>query len=79
MIPRGLFFYHLERIDPQFSRSLIKILKPPFKIYDMYVAFSKRKPGYEQLTVDFNRGLKLIKADGTYEKILQKHNITLAG
>ena len=77
VIPRSIFFYHLERIDPGFDRTLIKILKPPFKIYDMYVAFSKRKPGYEQLTADFNRGLKLIKVDGTFKKILQKYNITL--
>ncbi len=77
VIPSDVFFWQLEQIDSQFDRSRIKILKPPFKIYDMYVAFSKKKPGYEQLTADFNRGLDLIKADGTFKKILQKHNITL--
>lgn len=77
VVPRSIFFYHLERIDPDFNHSRIKIVKPPFKTYDMYVAFSKLNPRYEQLTADFNRGLKLIKTDGTYEKILQKHHISL--
>lgn len=77
LIPRGIFFYHLERIDPQFDRGLVKILKPQYKIYDMYVAFSKQRPVYEQLTADFNRGLNRIKTDGTFEKIVHKHTISL--
>lgn len=77
LIPRNIFFYHLKRLDPQFDLARVKILEPPYKRYNMYVAFSKQKPNYAQLTADFNRGLNLIKTDGTYEKILQKHQILL--
>ena len=75
LIPRAIFFYHLERLKPQFDRTLVKILKPPYKVYSLYVAFSKQKPNYAQLTADFNRGLKRIKTDGTYERVLKKHHI----
>ena len=77
LMPKSVFFYHLEQIAPQFDRTRIVILKPPYKIYDMYVAFSKQKPGCKQLTADFNKGLYRIKADGTYEKILHKHHVRL--
>lgn len=75
LIPNSIFFYHAEQLDPRFDRTRVKILTPPYKIYDMYVVFSKKKPGYAKLTADFNRGLKLIKTDGTYQKILEKHHI----
>lgn len=76
IIPEDIFFYHAERLDPQFDRTRVKVLNPPYKVYDMYVAFSKQKPDYQQLTADFNRGLGMIKADGTFEKILEKHHVS---
>ncbi len=75
IIPRAIFFYHLERVAPQFDPAQIKILEPSYKIYDMYVVFSKQKPNYAQLTNNFNRGLSLIKADRIYQKILHKHHV----
>ncbi len=75
LISRDIFFYQVEQMEPQFDRTRVKILTPPYKVYEMYVVFSKKQPDYAQLTADFNRGLQLIKADGTYEKILQKHMI----
>ncbi|WP_018691710.1 substrate-binding periplasmic protein [Algicola sagamiensis] len=77
LAPRSLFFYHLERLSPRFDRSKVKILSPPYKVFDMYVAFSKKKPGFEKLTEEFNAGLKQIKADGSYQKILKKHFISV--
>ena len=75
LIPPIIFFYHAERLDARFKVPKVKVLTPPFKIYDMYVAFSKQNPDYRQLTADFNRGLQLIKADGAYVRILNKHQI----
>ena len=77
LVPRSIFFYHLERTAPEVPTKTIRILSPAFKIYNMYVAFSRNKPGYERLTADFNLGLKQIKADGTYDRILQKHGISV--
>ena len=75
LIPPIIFFYYAERLDAQFRVPKVKVLTPPFKTYDMYVAFSKQNPDYRQFTADFNRGLQLIKADGTYAKIRNKHEI----
>lgn len=75
LIPRSICYYNLEHLQPNFKRSMVKFLKPPYKVYDMYVAFSKQKPNYKQLTADFNRGLNRIKTDGTFGNILQKHNV----
>ncbi len=75
LIPSRILLFHLDRIDPTFDTARIKILKPEYKIFDMYVVFSKQIPGYEQLTADFNMGLDQIKNDGTYRMILHKHDI----
>lgn len=75
VIPRNIFLYYLKRVDPNFDKTQLKILKPPFKIYEMYVTFSKQNPAHQEMTADFNRGLNSIKSDGTYENILNKHNI----
>ena len=76
IIPRSIFYYQAESLDKKFNRKNIKVLQPPYKIYDMYVAFSKKKPNYKKITADFNKGLKLIKENGTYNKIIKKHNIS---
>ena len=78
LVPLPVFFYHAKRLDKRFEASKVKVLTPAFKTYDMYVAFSKRNPGYRQLTVDFNRGLRLVRADGAYVRILNKHRIRFA-
>jgi polar amino acid transport system substrate-binding protein len=75
LIPHDIFFYQLKQLDPQFDQTKVHILSPPYKVYDTYVAFSKQRRNYAQLTTDFNRGLHLINVDGTYENILHKHQI----
>lgn len=75
LAPRSIFYHYLEIVEPHFDRSRLRILKPPYKTYDMYVAFSKERAGYERLTSDFNHGLGLIKADGTFDHIIQKHQL----
>lgn len=37
----------------------------------LYVAFSKKVPDYEQKLEDFNKGLKMIKENGTYDEIMK--------
>ena len=41
----------------------------------LFNAFSKKVENYEKLKEDFDRGLELIKADGTYNNILEKHGL----
>ena len=51
----------------------IEIIQPVIDSMPLYVAFSKNSTGYEQKVKDFNKGLKIIKSNGTFNKILKKH------
>lgn len=73
--PESLFFYHLKSLRAPLNRIEVKKLETPYKVYDMYVAFSKKNPEYQKLNVDFNRGLDMIKTNGMFEKILEKHDV----
>ena len=57
----------------QKDKDRIEIIQPPIDSMPLYVAFSKNSTGYEQKVKDFNKGLKIIKSNGTFGKILKKH------
>lgn len=40
---------------------------------DLFMCFSKKYPGFEQLRDKFNEGLKAIRANGTYDTIHAKY------
>lgn len=40
-----------------------------------YMVFSRKNPKAEALAADFNRGLAAMKADGTYDRLLEKHKM----
>ena len=54
----------------------IVTLGEPLKVGQFFNAFSMEHPRHGQLLRDFNRGLKMIKEDGTEEGILKKHEIS---
>lgn len=51
-------------------------VKPPLQEKPLYNAISKKVVGYEHIIEDFNRGLKLLKDDGTFDQILQKYGFS---
>lgn len=57
------------------KKEAIELISPPFEVDNIYTAFSKNIPEYEQLTKDFDRGIQLIQADGVYDSILKKHGM----
>ncbi len=48
-------------------------LDPPVQTNDLHNLFSRNIPNGAQLMADFNKGLEMIKADGTYAAIMEKH------
>ena len=66
--------YYLKQKYPDRMSSL-EMLGDPLETLSLYVLFSKMKPDYKQKVEDFNRGLKIIKEDGTYQKIMEKHGL----
>lgn len=75
LIPKDIFLALLKKVDPAYNPANIVFLEPAHSVHDLYVAFSKKNPNYEKLTSDFNKGLKMIKENGTYNKIIVKYNI----
>jgi polar amino acid transport system substrate-binding protein len=56
-----------------------EIVKPSYQVKPLHNAFSKKLKGYKKIIKDFNRGLKLIKKDGTYAKILKSYSYLRIG
>jgi polar amino acid transport system substrate-binding protein len=50
-----------------------EMVLPPLESLPLYISFSKKSPNYLQKIKDFNRGLDMIKSDGTYDKIMEKY------
>lgn len=71
---RKAILFYLKQQYPDRINSL-EILGAPLETLSLYVPFSKMKPNYKQKVEDFNRGLKMIKEDGTYQKIMEKHGL----
>jgi len=57
---------------PQYKDKIVAV-EPAVDSMPLYVAFSKQKDGYEQKVKDFNRGLQMIKKDGTFDAILKEY------
>lgn len=51
----------------------VEAIEPPLQVDYFYNAFPKSRPDHQKLLADFNRGLRAIKKDGTYDAILKKH------
>jgi len=47
--------------------------EPALQTNDLHNLFSRNNPNGDQLHADFNKGLEMIKADGTYDLIMKKH------
>ncbi|HOP31495.1 MAG TPA: transporter substrate-binding domain-containing protein [Spirochaetota bacterium] len=62
--------YIIQMKMPELKNKIV-YLYPPYKKESQYLVFSKKNPGYNKLTADFNRGLKSIINDGTYKKIVE--------
>jgi polar amino acid transport system substrate-binding protein len=71
---RQTIVFYLNQEYPDMTNSL-EILGEPLETMSLYVPFSKNRPNYKQKVEDFNRGLKVIKQDGTYQKIMKKHGL----
>ncbi len=53
----------------------MEVLGSPLETLPLFVLFSKNKVGYEQTMADFNRGLKIIREDGAYRKIIEDYGL----
>jgi len=69
----AILFYLKEKYPDKMAS--VEILGSALETLPLYVLFSKKKAGYQEKLEAFNRGLHMIKADGTYREILEKHGL----
>ncbi len=50
-----------------------EFMEPPLELKQQYLVISKKTKKAQEIVSDFNRGLKLIKDDGTLQEILKKN------
>jgi polar amino acid transport system substrate-binding protein len=67
--------YLLHVITTQFPEwtEEIDVVQPPYTIEKLHNVISKNVTDAATIVADFNRGLQMIKDDGTFDRILQKH------
>ncbi|MBF0225650.1 MAG: transporter substrate-binding domain-containing protein [Desulfobacterales bacterium] len=67
----SVYFY--INTDLKEKKNMVKIIYPPLELDKVYTVISKNIPNYETILNDYEKGIELIKQDGTYQKILEKH------
>ncbi len=72
-----------ERIDQLLNTTFrkdahkLELVYPPLNTNYFHNCVSRKKPDHEQIIADFNKGLKMIRDDGTRKNILEKYGISL--
>ncbi len=60
------FFNNIDAIEP---------VLPVYEIDRIFLVFSKKNPNGQQISDDFDKGIKVIQESGIYEEILKNHGI----
>jgi polar amino acid transport system substrate-binding protein len=63
--------------EPTINKTLEQIVfyEPPLRDNPVHLIAHKDMPNSKEIILDFNKGLKIIKANGTYDLILKKYNL----
>ena len=72
--PRDVIKFIIKRDYPLFIDK-IKVVNPPLNMNKIYFGFSKKVEGYQELLKAFSKGLELIKKDGTFNYLAEKHGV----
>ena len=64
----GFYMAATLSVDPR----KLRVLKPAMATPQGYLMATKSNPASEELIATFNRGLKMIKANGTYKQIIDR-------
>lgn len=72
--PRDVINFIIKRDYPQFVGKIVAV-DPPLSTNKIYFGFSKKVAGHQENLKAFSKGLELIKKDGTFYHLAQKHGI----
>lgn len=71
---RMMWQYLLNTKHHEF-RDLVEEIGPIIQATPLYLLISKKTPNHTTVVTDFNRALKEIKTDGSYEKIIKQYGL----
>ena len=71
---REVVLHNLQQDFPE-QYSSISIVQPPLQVNDLHIVVSKKVPNAKKIISDFNKGLQIIKDNGTFDKILEKYGM----
>ncbi|MGD8723654.1 MAG: transporter substrate-binding domain-containing protein [Desulfobacterales bacterium] len=74
--PRDVIKFIIKRDFPQFVDK-IEVVNPPLSTNKIYFGFSKKVARHRALLEAFSKGLRIIKNDGTFYYLAQKHGINV--
>lgn len=64
--------------DPE-SLKNIEFAKTPLSVNPLYITVGMQNPKGQEIIGSFNRGLEIIKANGTYDRIFKKYSMEKTG
>jgi len=67
-------FTALEALKP-LKISGVEYFEPPLELDDVYISFSKNHPNANEYIELFDQGYEIIKSNGIYINILERHNV----
>lgn len=74
--PKDVIQYLLRRDYPPHVNGNIEVILPPLDNNKLFLGFSRQSPHHDALSGAFERGLSIVKQDGTFSRIAEKHGIT---
>ena len=66
---------YLLRQEPASVREALEFLPTPLAETPLHILVRRSHPQHAQIVADFNRELAAMRADGTYQTILQRHGL----
>lgn len=64
--------YKIHRSMPG-SMTKLEILEKPLVVRGVNIGVSRKNPAHEKIVADFNNAIAAMKKDGSYDRILEKH------
>lgn len=71
LLPSEVFFFQQQHARGVHFPQL-RVVSPAYSSLDLHLAVSRYHPQYQALITAFNRGLAEMKADGSYQRLLQQ-------
>lgn len=69
---QAFYFILTNQDDLRPLKENFDILAPPYKFYDLYCPITRKRPDGKSITTSFNRALREMRIDGTYDRILSR-------